>query len=469
MEELDHIFKPRSVAVIGASNQASNWGFWTVHNMVSTGFRGPIYPVHPRDKQVCGVPAYARLEDIPGEVEMAIIVVPARYTPQVMEECARKGVKGAVVISGGFAEIGAEGKALQDRMLAIARSAGIRFVGPNGVGIYSSAARLSLCFPKAPIPGPIAFISHSGTFGGYLVETANARGYGISKFISIGNQADLTASDYLLYLASDPDTKVIVLYMEGFVDGHAFFEAARQVVRQKPLIIHKGGFTSPGARAAMSHTASLAGEERIFDAMCHQVGIIRASEALHSFDMAHALASQPLPKGNRVAIIGSGGQGVVTADACAALGLEVPELDVQSAAMLKSYLFPHAPMPKNPVDFAGGGRSPAQEAELIERVASLDYIDGIITNIPTAWLWSATPLELARADAEGAEILASIPRKHGKPIVCLRWLGAESKGIVGMIQSVGIPAFDTPNDCARAMSALVKYAQVRRSLELAGS
>lgn len=381
-EQLDPIFKAESIAVIGASNSPAKWGYRVFDRPLRTGYRGTIYPVNARGERIRNFPIFKSVLDIPGPVDCAVVTVPAAQVPDVMKECVKKGVKGAVLITAGFAEVGEEGKALEDEVVRIAREGGLRFVGPNGMGIWSAAGMLNLCFEQAPLPGPIAFVSQSGTFGGALSEIAGTKGYGLSKFISIGNQADLAAADYLEYLAGDEETRVIVFYMEGFKDGSRFFDLAKEVVKKKPIVIFKAGRTAPGTRATQSHTASLAGSDEIFDALCHQVGLIRTQEALHSFDVAEALASQPLPPGRRVAILGSGGQGVVTADACASLGLEIPELDSDTVRSLKEAMPPHAPPPRNPVDFAGSFRTGMEEAAVVEKLLSRDYIDGVISNAP---------------------------------------------------------------------------------------
>ncbi|MDD5288006.1 MAG: CoA-binding protein [Dehalococcoidales bacterium] len=465
VQQLDPIFKANSIAIIGASNTPPKWGFRMINTPLTTGYRGAIYPVNPNEKTVCGLTSYASVRDIPYDIDMAVIAVPASATPQVMADCAAKGIKGAVMITAGFAETGKKGQEIQDEVVRIAQKGGIRFVGPNGMGIYSSAVKLSLCFDKPPKKGRIAFVSQSGTFGHLLAETASDKGYGLSKFISIGNQADLKAADYLEYLGEDEDTGAIVFYMEGFKDGRRFFEIARQVIRKKPIIIYKAGRTPAAVRATMSHTSSIAGSDRIFDAMCKQVGIIRAYETLQPFDMAEALVSMPLPKGNRVAIVGSGGQGVVTSDNCESLGLKVPELDKETGLRLKQGLPPHAPVPTNPVDFAGAMRTARDEARIADALARIDYIDGIITNMPIFRFSTGSTSELARMAIEGAEILAEIPKKYGKPVVTLRWHVGEESVIQDIVRSARIPAYDTPEQCARAMYAMAEYARVRRQLE----
>ena len=444
-----------------------------VDRPLKTGYSGSIYPVNPNKDEILGLRAYRSVLDIPEQIDLAVITVPAPSTPQLMRECVEKGIKGAILISGGFAEAGNKGKALEDAIVRIAKEGRLRFVGPNCMGMWSAASQLNLCFQQAPKPGAISFVSQSGTFGGYLSEIANARGYGLAKFISIGNQADLTASDYLEYLANDEETKVIVFYIEGFKDGRRFFQLAREIIKRKPIVIYKGGSTGAGARATLSHTASLAGSEDTFEGMCRQAGLIRAKEALHSFEMAEALVSQPLPEGKRVAVMGSGGQGVVTTDACASLGLEVPEFDEKTVTSLKKILPPHAPPARNPVDFAGSYRTALDETAVIEKLLSLDYIDGVITNVPinpTVWGLKPTPADAdeaisnaIKAAIQSAELFASLPRKYNKPIITLRFRRADDDPVTKTLKEAGIPVCDTPEQCARAMYALAKYAEARRA------
>ncbi len=472
IEQLEPIFKPESIAVLGASDKPGKWGFVMVERPLNTGFGGTIYPVNPNKKDILGLPTYRSVLDIPYPVDLAVIVAPAATTPKLMQECVAKKVKGAVVISAGFAEAGQEGKALEDKVLSIAGEGKIRFVGPNCMGIWSAAGKLNLCFDQAPKPGAIAFVSQSGTFGGYLSEIASAKGYGLSKFISIGNQADITASEYLEYLAADNDTKVIVFYMEGFKDGKRLFELAREVIKEKPIIIYKGGRTTAGARATLSHTASLAGSEDVFESMCRQVGLIRATEAIHSFEMAEALVGQPLPRGKRIAVMGSGGQGVVVTDACVSLGLEVPEFDKETTNSLQKLLPVHAPPAKNPVDFAGSYRTTLNEILVVEKLLSLDYIDGVITNVPVSpmiWGLKPTSAEADKAFSDSIEAslqatrrFAALPHKYNKPIVTVRFRRTDDPTI-GILKEAGIPVYDTPEQTARAMAALVKYAEARRA------
>jgi acetyltransferase len=471
-EELDHIFKPKSIAIIGASDTFRKWGYLMVERPLKTGFKGPIYPINPRKREISGLPTYPSVSAVPGGIDLAVITTPAATIPGLLRDCIEKGIKGAVVISAGFAEIGEEGKELEQAMVEVARSGGIRLVGPNCMGIWSAAGQLNLCFPEAPKQDPIAFISQSGTFGVAMAQVASNKGYGLSKFISIGNQADLEASDYLEYLSEDEDTEVIVLYLEGLKDGRRFFTVAREVIKKKPIVVYKGGRSAAGARATLSHTASLAGSEKVFDGVCKQIGLLQADEFFHLFEMAEALVRLPLANGNRVAILGSGGQGVVGTDACSAQGLEVPELDADTASRITALPPAHAPLARNPVDFAGSSRTALQEAEIIEKLLALNYIDGVISNVPVSpQVWdpsfkidrnfNSLP-ESIKIALDGAKVYALLPKKYSKPIICLRFVRLEQDVIEDILREGGIPIYDTPEQCARAMHALVYYGQVRR-------
>jgi acyl-CoA synthetase (NDP forming) len=472
-EQLDYIFKPRSMAIIGASDNIAKWGYMMVERPLRTGYQGPIYPVNPQGGPILGLPSYRSVKDIPGPVDLAVITVQAGHVPDVMQECVEKGVGGAILISAGFAETGCEGKALQDKVMTIAAKGGIRCVGPNGMGIWSGASCLNNAFEHAPKPGQIAFISQSGTFGGYMADMASTRGYGLRTFISIGNQADLTIADYIEYLSCDDETKVIILYIEGIKDGRRFFDVCRETLKKKPIILYKGGSSPAGARATMSHTASIAGSDLVFQSACGQLGLIRAEESFQTFDLAVAFLGQPLPPGKRIGVLGTGGQGVVSTDACQRLGLEVPQLDKETSSVLKKMLPPHAPLPTNPVDFAGSYRTAMDEADVVETLLKLDYIDGIISNVPiNPLVWSlqldkiASPEildKIHRLTDEGTKRFCDLPRIYHKPIICVRWYSdAKKDPVADTLKESGIPVYDTPEQCARSMAALASYSALRR-------
>jgi acetate---CoA ligase (ADP-forming) len=473
---LHSIFNPSSIAIIGASETFGKWGHRMTSRVLNTGFQGPIYPINPTRKEILGLTAYPSVSAVPGKIDLAVLTTPAESVPARLRECIAKGIPGVVVISAGFAETGDKGRRLEAEIASLARDGGIRLVGPNCMGIFSATGRLSLCFSQAPQSGSIAFVSQSGTFGVSIAQVAASQGYGLSKFVSIGNQADLSVADYIEYLAQDDDTNVIALYIEGFKDGQRFFEVAREAVKTKPIIVYKAGRSQAAERAALSHTGSVAGSAAVFDDICRQIGLLQVRESFHMFEMAQALAGLPLPSGNRVAILGSGGQGVVGSDACAALGMDLPQLDAGTAAAITALLPPHAPAARNPVDFAGGIRTAMQEADIIEQFLKLDYIDGVISNVPISPQLFDPTLNIDRRDAalaphvkvavEGGERYALLPKKYGKPIVCLRFANLPNDIMEEILGEGGIPVYSSPEQCARAMYALVHYGKIRRRKEV---
>jgi acyl-CoA synthetase (NDP forming) len=460
VQQLDPIFRAKSVALIGASGNPSKWGGMILDRLLSSSFRGSIYPVNPKQSEISGLKAYADVLEIPGPVDLAVFTIPASQMPKSMESCVAKGIRGGVVISADFAETGERGQALEEETTRIARAGGLRFVGPNGNGVWSSAVGLNSSPLPGPTPGPLAFVSQSGMFGGATLFAARAKGFGLSKFISVGNQADLTTADYLEYLAQDDDTRVIGLYVEGFKDGRRFLRVAREVSRHKPILLLKGGTSDQGARATLSHTASIAGEDRIVDGVCRQAGLIRVSQLEDLLVMAEALLSQPLPRGARVAVVGNGGQGVTTVDNLSRLGLEVPEFEREDQLALKEILPPHAPTPRNPVDFAAGAFETADEVRVIEKLASLDYIDGIIANVPRDHSFGGNSLaEKRKAVITALDEFGRIPEKTGKPIITQRMMPSETA--LELLRNARIPIYETPQQCALAMTGLVRYAAIK--------
>jgi acetate---CoA ligase (ADP-forming) len=455
-DELRPLFSPRSIAIIGASSTPGKWGNDMVVRPLQSAFRGPIYPINPKADEIEGLKAYPNIRDIPHPVDMAIITIPAPKVPDAVRDCSAKGVKAMVVISAGFAETGPKGKALQDEVARIARSAKIRFMGPNGMGIWTSGVRLNTAFDFMPKPGGISFISQSGTMGAFLLGIANDKGYGFNAFLSVGNQADLSMADYIEYLGDDPRTKVIVLYIEGLKDGDRFLKNARKVIRKKPIIVYKSGQTEDGARAAMSHTASIAGSDETFGAACRQAGIIRTYDVSHAFDIAEALSKQPLPKGNRVGIVaGGGGMCVVSTDACNGYGLRVPALDENTVNRISEYLLPHAAPPKNPIDLAADPRGMTL-AYVAETLARHPGIDAIIAEAP---LWGISPATI-KEKLEAAEIISRIPEKYGKPLIALA-MKRDMTGIVyELMRDNNIPFYEFPKDSARAVYGLYMYSRL---------
>ena len=457
IEYLDPIFKPRSLAVIGASTQVEKWGHRMVVRPLNTGYRGMIYPVNPNSREIAGIRSYPSISSLPAGIDLAVITLPAAMVPKALEECLRHGIRGAVVISAGFAEANPEGEKLQQEVSRLAKAAGVPLVGPNCMGLWSSPVNLNLAFEEAPHPGSIAFISQSGTLGNYLMLLAKGKGYGFHSFISSGNQALLEVSDYLEYFGRDEGTRAIILYIEGLQDARRFGEVARKVVQKKPVIVYKAGRFAVGARAALSHTASLAGNDAVFEALCKQTGLIRCYDPLHTFDMAVALSSQPLPRGNRVAILsGGGGYCVTMAEAAVSWGLEVPQLDPAASDKIKNLLYPFAPQPWNPIDAAADVR-PMTYARVLDILLGLDYIDGILMMIPFMFSFQLRSAASVRELMDATEIICGLPAKYRKPMLGNTIPSVAIGPALELFKKAGIPFFATQDESARAMHGLVRY------------
>jgi len=353
VEELEPLFNPESVAVVGATNNWNKWGFSTFSSALN-GFRGPVYPVNNKESEIMGHKAFARLSDIPGPVDLVAFVIPAPSVAPVMEECVAKGVKAAVIISAGFAEVGEEGKKLQDEVLRIARKGGIRFIGPNCMGFWSASSDLrAFMFPLPVEDGPLAFVSQGGNVGGAVVLSGHMRGIGFHRYVSCGCAADIQIEDYIEHFGEDPQVRVILAYIEGLVDGGRFLEKVKKVTPKKPVIILKPGKTDAAAKAIASHSGALAGSDEAYEAAFKSIGITRVESPEELLDVAIGFITQPLPKGRNVAILTPGGSyGVICADACAAQGLNVVQLPDKVITALDK-VFPPRWSRGNPVDPAG--------------------------------------------------------------------------------------------------------------------
>jgi acetyltransferase len=418
-----------------------------------------IYPVNPNSREIAGIKSYPSISSLPPDIDLAVITLPAAMVPGALRECLRHGIRGAVVISAGFAEANQEGEKLQQEVSRLAKDAGIPLVGPNCMGLWSHPVNLNLAFEEAPHPGSIAFISQSGTLGNYLMLLAKGKGYGFNGFISSGNQALLEVSDYLEYFGRDEGTRAILLYIEGLQDARRFGETARKVVQKKPVLVYKAGRFAVGARAALSHTASLAGNDAVFEALCKQTGLIRCYDPLHTFDMAVALSSQPLPRGNRVAIIsGGGGYCVTMAEAAASSGLDVPQLTPADSEKIKKLLYPFAPQPWNPIDAAADVR-PMTYARVLDILLGLDYIDGVLMMIPFMFSFQLRSAASVRELMDATEIICGLPAKYRKPIMGNMIPSIAVGPALELLKKAGIPFFATQAESARAMHGLVRYQQ----------
>ena len=457
---LQSVFRPRSVAVIGASRDRGTIGGEIFHNLILRGFQGPVYPVNPRARVVQSVLAYPDVESIPEPVELAVIVVPAPHVLAVLEACGRKGVKAAIVISAGFKETGEEGREREGALVECARRHGIRLVGPNCLGVLNAEpeVRLDATFaPVYPPAGKVAFSSQSGALGLAILERAAALHLGISQFISVGNKADVSGNDLIEFWEADPGTRVILLYLESFGNPRRFTQIARRVGRRKPIIAVKSGRTRAGARAAASHTGSLAGADAAVSALFLQSGIIRTDTIEELFDVALLMASQPVPRGPRIGIVtNAGGPGIMASDSCESHGLELPALDPATVAALRSYLPPEAST-RNPVDMIASATPESYEKAV--RLLLLDenvdallaiYVPPIVTH----------PLEVAEAIVRGVTAATVERTARGLPPKPVASCFMGSHGVLEGLRSLEeghIPSYAFPESAAIALSRAVGY------------
>jgi len=390
ISSLDSIFYPKSLAIIGASSSLGKWGQMILSNIMVGEFRGKIFPVNPKKKELYGLPVYGRIGDIPLPVDLAFIMTPAKTVPEILSECGKKGVRGVVLITSGFSETGETGKNLEKEIVGIARENGLMLVGPNTMGIISTYADLfAIASHTMPRKGSVAVVSQSGNLGVQLIHWSEQQGIGISFFVGSGNEAMLTCSDYLEYLEHNPRTHSIILYVESVGEGRRFLDVARRVNQKKPVIVLKGGRTSAGQTAAASHTGSMSGEDSIFRASCRQAGLLNVSVPSELLDLSAGFSSLPLPRGNRVGIVTlGGGWGVVTADACNENGLEVPKLPDRIVETIDKYL-PEFWSKGNPIDLVGT-RDREVPIVAVEELLKWDGIDAVIS------LGIVGRLELAR-------------------------------------------------------------------------
>jgi acetyl coenzyme A synthetase (ADP forming)-like protein len=453
---VSHVLAPHSVAVVGASRQRGSIGAELFHNLVATGYRGAIYPVNPAAKEIEGVAAYASVLDIPGDLEMAVVTVPAAAVLDIARQCAAKGVRALVVISAGFAEVGGEGVDLQRQLFEICRHAGMRLVGPNCMGVINvaEAVKLDATFaPDKPIPGRIGFLSQSGGLGIAVMARAQALGSGISSFVSVGNKADLSSNDFIQYWEADGATDLILLYLESFGNPRKFARVARRVSHSKPILAVKGGRSPAGNRATSSHTGALLSASDItVDALFQQAGVIRTDTLAELFDAVLLLGSQPLPAGNRVGILtNAGGPAILCADACEANGLVVPPLSEKVRTELAAFL-PAAASTGNPVDMIASA-SATDYSRAIAILAGSEEADALIV-IFTPPLVTKAP-EVIRAIQRAAK---NLPRAI--PLLSV-FMSKQSSPRVVQSGGVGVPHYPFPEEAARALSLAARYSRWR--------
>lgn len=441
--ELERIFYPRGVVVVGASNREGNFGRFFLDGFIQLGFE-KLYVVHPTEKEVRGIKTYPRVMEISDEVDLAVVVSPLETVPQVVAECTEKGVKGVVIFTAGFGEKGDEGRRLEQEMVGIARRGDTRIIGPNCMGIYCPSSGLSN-FPGLPEEsGPVGMISHSGSLANMLTMAAVGHSIRFSKVVSCGNECDLNAVDFLEYLGQDPETRIIIAYLEAIKGGRRFCQLAREISKEKPIIAWKGGTTERGARAAASHTGALAGSSRIWRAAFAQSGIISAHSAEEMLDYLQAFYYLPLPEGRRVAIVsGPGGPAVATSDACIESGLELGELSDHTKRRIAELIPPVGTSIDNPIDLGmGSAFNPQWYTESIRALGEDREVDMFLI-IGGSWL------------PNFGEMVLEAVKGVNKPAAFV------SMGLMPIVSAGGIAVYPDGRRAAMALGKLVEYKRFR--------
>ncbi len=446
-------FRPRGIAVVGASRRPGTIGWQIVDNLLRHGFQGAVYPVNPSARAIHSIPAWRSVREIPGEVDLAVIVVPSERVLDVVDECGARGIPAVVVISAGFRETGEAGAELERRLLERTRAHGIRLVGPNCMGVLNTepAHSMNATFaPTMPPAGKVSFLSQSGALGVTILDYAAEYGIGIRHFVSVGNKPDVSGNDLLEFWETDPDTRVVLMYLETFGNPRRFTRIARRLARRKPVIVVKSGRTVAGARAASSHTGALASRDRAAEALLAQCGVLRANSVEELFDLSMAFGNLPLPRGNRVAIVtNAGGPGIIIADACEAEGLEVAELAEATRDRLRE-IFPPEASVRNPVDMVASA-SPESYRLALEVVLDDPGVDAAIAAF-------VPPLGIRQADVADAIVQAARKRPDRPTLAVLMGREGLPAGRAGL-RVAGIPAYIFPESATRALGAMHRYAR----------
>jgi acetyltransferase len=448
---LDALFRPKSVAVIGASTKDLSIGNRVIKNLVDFEFKGPIYPINPKADEVRGIKAYKSILDAPDNIDVVHMVIPAKFVPQAVEDCGKKGVKNIIINSGGFSETGPEGEAIEKDFLARAKTYGIRVLGPNCQGIINSdpdiRAYCNFTFTK-PDPGFISIVALSGGVAEVIHQGFSEMGVGTRIYASNGNACDITIPEIMRYLGDDEGTRVIVTYVEGLRDPSTFMQVAQEVAAKKPVLAMKAGRTAEGARAAASHTGGLAKEDIATDLIFKKAGVLTFQDEGELIQAAVAFASQPIPKGNRVGIItNTGGPAVIATDILVGAGLEIPPLTEKTAKILKENLYPEASI-NNPVDVLATGNA-AHYRACMDAMMDDDQFDCVFINF-------VTPFFVDNESIAGEIVAVSNERR--KPIVCnLMTDKRQWTETVKILREGGVPCYSLPGVAARAMTALVRY------------
>ncbi|MFQ5884758.1 MAG: acetate--CoA ligase alpha subunit, partial [Thermoplasmata archaeon] len=439
---LDSIFSPKSIAVIGASRKKGKIGRELLHNLIRYEFEGKLFPINPYAEEVHSIPAYPSILDVPDEVDLAVIVVPAELTIDVMKECGKKGVKGVIVITAGFKETGEKGARLEKKLHDICKKYGISMIGPNCMGVINTNENVMMdatFAPSLPLTGRISFMSQSGALGAAILDHADNIKVGFAKFVSLGNKTDVSGNDLLMAWEDDPDTDIVLMYIESFGNPRNFAKIARDVTRKKPIVALKSGRTEAGAAAAASHTGALAGLDAATDALFEQCGVIRVGSIEELFDIAIGFANQPLPKGNRIAILtNAGGPAIMTVDALVGAGLELSEFSDRTKKKLRENL-PEEASIKNPVDMIAAA-GPREYEMAMEAILADRRVDALVTIFVPP---------IVTKEIEIAHVIVKASKKYKKPVLsCFLGRTEDSPGFVYLTEN-DIPSYLFPESAVK--------------------
>ncbi|TET89309.1 MAG: CoA-binding protein [Methanomassiliicoccales archaeon] len=447
---LDPIFNPKSIAIIGASRKKGKIGRELLHNLIRYEFQGKLFPINPHAEEVHSIPAYPSILDVPDEVDLAVIIVPAEHTIEVMKDCGKKGVRGAIVITAGFKETGEKGARLENKLHEVCKKYGISMIGPNCMGVINTNENVKMdatFAPSLPLTGRISFMSQSGALGAAILDHADNIKVGFAKFVSLGNKTDVSGNDLLMAWEDDSDTDIILMYIESFGNPRNFVRIARDVTRKKPIIALKSGRTEAGAAAAASHTGALAGLDVATDALFEQCGVIRVGSIEELFDIAIAFANQPLPKGNRIAILtNAGGPAIMTVDALVGAGLKLSEFSDRTKRKLRENL-PEEASIKNPVDMIAAA-GPKEYEMAMEAILADRRVDALVTIFVPP---------IVTKEIEIAHAIVKASKKYKKPVLsCFLGRTEDSPGFVYLTEN-DIPSYLFPESAVKSLSAMVAY------------
>jgi len=447
---LEEFFHPKSVAVIGASTSPGKLGYAVLENLVEGGYVdvGTIYPINPKADEILGQKAYPTVLDVPDDIDLAVVVIPYKYVPAVLEDCGKKKIPAVVIISAGFREAGMEGLERELELVEITEKYNIRLIGPNCLGIIDTYTPINASFSAGTPPkGPMAFMSQSGALGTAILDWAQAGRLGLSKFVSLGNKADVSEIDLLEAWMNDKDTNVILIYSEGLPNGQKFIEVAREATKLKPVVAIKSGVTKSGSRAVSSHTGSLAGSEQAYQAAFQQAGVLRAPDMASMFDMALALGYQPLLKNDRIAIItNAGGPGILATDALERSGMSLARLQVETIQELEKFL-PDAASAANPVDVLGDAKADRYQFAL-DTVAKDPNVDGIMVVL--------TPQAMTEIP-ETAKAVGELSNKIDKPVLACFMGEAKVEQGIRILKEYDVPNYSFPERASLAFRAMSQY------------